>query len=295
MGTVDRNCVRPRGGTLAAGARPWHALTASLVVVCCFVWLCIRQCHELILKTRAERSQSEPAVAGVGRAQARVAEAANQAGHAFLAMTSPAISMSLNPVLGLAATLLVIRLDVQPRMPIGIPQSGDNFPFLLNDTLDLSKLETGRLELEQRAFLPESAFDQTVNMAGWSDQQAIGPWMDDHNGDGKVDILWQTDNRQAAGGFGDDRASLWQDGMPAIALMDGFNLQSGDNVGFNPGPAWQAHGAGDHNGDSQADIAWQNSDGTPAAWLGFNLVSHDDVGFNPATDWQEIQQYYDLL
>src|SRR5882672_3061930 len=95
MGTVDRDCgaAQPSGGTLAAGAaRPWHALTASLsVVVSCFVWLCIRQCHELILKTRAELSDSARAVA----------EAANQAGNAFLAATGHEIRASLNPMLGL--------------------------------------------------------------------------------------------------------------------------------------------------------------------------------------------------
>src|SRR5258708_28985064 len=119
MGTVDRNggAAQPCGGTLAArAARPWHALTASLtVVICCFVWLCIRQCHELILKTRAEQSDSlrASAVAGVNRAHARVAEAVDQARSSLLAMTGYEIRASLNPALGLATTLLVIRLDAQ--------------------------------------------------------------------------------------------------------------------------------------------------------------------------------------
>jgi hypothetical protein len=341
MGTVDRDCgaAQPRGGTLTAGAaRPWHALTASLsIVVCCFVWLCIRQCHELILKTRAERSEGARAraVARVELAQARVAAAANQAGYALLAMTSHEIRAPLNPVLGLATTLLVIGLDVQPPMPVeAIAESGDNLLYLLNDTLDFSRLETGRVALEQRAFSPESLVDQTASLAGvWADQQAIGLWMGDFNGGGKVDIHWQNNNGQAAvwlmngpslifgsdvgsnpgatshaqavGDFrSDDRADiLWPDadGIPAISLLDGFNLQSGDNFGFNPAPAWQAHGAGDHNGgfsgDAKADTEWQNSDGTPATWLtdGFSLVSDNDVGFNPATDWHEVQQYYDLL
>src|SRR5438105_14585925 len=134
MGTVDRECgaARPCGGTLAArAARPWHALTASLsVVVCCLVWLCIRQCHELIFKTRAEQSESERAraVAGIAAAHARVAEATDDDRYAFLAQ--------LNPMLGLAATLLVIRIDAEPRMPaeaLAVP--GDNLPALFNDAL----------------------------------------------------------------------------------------------------------------------------------------------------------------
>ena len=35
----------------------------------------------------------------------------------------------------------------------------------------------------------------------------------------------------------------------------------------NPGPSWHAEGAGDFNGDGNADILWQNDDGTPAVWL----------------------------
>ena len=269
MGTVDRNC----GGTLPAGAaRPWHALTASLsVVVCCFVWLCVRQCHELILKTRAEQSES----AGT-RAFAWVAAAANQARHSFLAVTGHEIRATLNPALGLATTLLVIPLlDVQPRLPVAaVFDSGDNLLYALNDTLDLSRLETARLELEQRgvlsesAFAPESLVDQTAGMASvWADH-ATGSWMADFSSYDSADIFWHD-----------------ADVTPALAAMDGFNMPSADNVGFNPGSAWQAYGTLDFH-----------SDDTPASWLvGVDLVSDYDAGFVPATDWQDIPPSYDLL
>jgi hypothetical protein len=305
MGTVDRDygAAHPCGRTLAAGAaRPWHALTASLsVVVCCFVWLCIRQCHELILKTRAEQSDSlrARAVAGVNRAHAQVAEAANQARSALLAMTGHEIRMSLNPVLGLAATLLIIGLDAQPRMPVeAIPEAGGNLPYLFNDTLDFSKLETGRLALQQRAFAPESAFapnsafapegafapeslvDQTVSLAGvWTDQQAIGLWMADFSSDGKADIVWQSNHN----------------GQAAVWLMNDQFLISASDIVSNPAATAHVQAAGDF-GDDRADTPWHDADGLPAAWLmdGF-MVSDDDVGFNPATDWHGTQQYYDLV
>jgi hypothetical protein len=262
MGTVNRNC----GGTLPAGAaRPWHALTASLsVVVCCFVWLCIRQCHELILKTRAEQSESVRT-----RAFAWVAETANQARSSFLAMTSHESRATLNPVLGLATILLVMPLlDAQPRMPVeAIFDSGDNSLYALHDTLDFSRLETTRLELEQRGVSPESPVDQTVSMADvWTDH-AIGSWMADFSSYDSADTQWHD-----------------ADVMPALAAMDGFNVPSADNVGFNPGPAWQAYGSLDFY-----------SDDTPAAWLGLDLVSDHDAGSTPAMAWQDIQPYYDLI
>jgi hypothetical protein len=264
MGTVDRNC----GATLPAGAvRPWHALTASLsVVVCCFVWLCIRQCHELILKTRTEQSQSAGA-----RAFAWVAETASQARSSFLAMTGHEIRATLNPVLGLAATFLLIPLlDAQPRMPVeAIFDSGDNSLYALNDALDFSRLETARLELAQHGFSPESPVDQTVSMADvWADH-ATGSWMADVSSYDSADTLWHD-----------------ADVMPALASLDGLNVPSADNVGFNPGPAWQAYGALDFH-----------SDDAPASWLmdGFDLVSDNGSGVIAAAAWQDIQPYYDLI
>jgi hypothetical protein len=35
----------------------------------------------------------------------------------------------------------------------------------------------------------------------------------------------------------------------------------------NPGPSWHVAGTDDFNGDGNADILWQNDDGTPAIWL----------------------------
>jgi hypothetical protein len=263
MGMADRNC----GGTLPAGAaRPWRTLTASLVVVvCCFVWLCIRQCHELILKTRAELAENEGA-----HVFARVAEAANQAKSSFLAMTGHDIRAQFNPALGFAAALLVMPLlDAQPRMPAAaLAESADSFLYALNDTLDLSRLETGPAELAQPAFSPDSLVDPTVSIADfWADQQTAGLWTGDLGGDDWAAPLWH-----GAGG------------MQAIASMDGFNLPSGDIVCFNSGAAWQAHGAGDFD-----------SDDASAAWPSLSLVSDSDAGFNTVIDWQESQPYYDLF
>jgi hypothetical protein len=72
---------------------------------------------------------------------------------------------------------------------------------------------------------------------------------------------------------------------------------SGINVGFNPGAAWQVHGSGDFNADGKADIAWQNTDGTPAVWLmdGLSMVSGTNVGFDPEVAWHVVPQHLDVL
>jgi hypothetical protein len=100
--------------------------------------------------------------------------------------------------------------------------------------------------------------------------------------------------RSLASSFGNTGHSgiLWQnaDGTPAIWLLNGTTLDSGANVGFNPGPSWHAIGSGDFNGDGNADILWQNADGTPAVWLmnGTSILSGQNVGFNPGAAWHVI-------
>jgi hypothetical protein len=74
--------------------------------------------------------------------------------------------------------------------------------------------------------------------------------------------------------------------------MDGLNILQGTNVGFNPGPTWNALRTGDYNADGKSDILWQNDDGTPGVWLmdGTNFISGANVGFNPGSNWQVIPQ-----
>ncbi|MTJ04524.1 MAG: PAS domain S-box protein [Sediminimonas qiaohouensis] len=81
------------------------------------------------------------------------AEAANQAKSQFLANMSHEIRTPLNGVLGMAELLESSITDPeQHRMIALIRQSGEALLNILNDLLDMSKIEAGRLELEYAPF-----------------------------------------------------------------------------------------------------------------------------------------------
>ena len=74
---------------------------------------------------------------------------ASEAKSAFLAMMSHELRTPMNGVLGLAHALRGARLDQrQARYLEMIEQSGHGLMTILNDILDLSKIEAGKLDLE---------------------------------------------------------------------------------------------------------------------------------------------------
>lgn len=77
------------------------------------------------------------------------AEAADKAKSAFLAQMSHEIRTPLNGVLGMAAAIANTSLDDrQKRLVSVIQESGDTLLALLNDVLDLAKIESGKLDIE---------------------------------------------------------------------------------------------------------------------------------------------------
>jgi signal transduction histidine kinase/ActR/RegA family two-component response regulator len=86
------------------------------------------------------------------RAQAE-AQAANHAKSAFLAMMSHELRTPMNGVMGMAHALAATQLDRRQTDYLDtIVQSGDGLMAILNDILDLSKIEAGKLELERVSF-----------------------------------------------------------------------------------------------------------------------------------------------
>ena len=95
------------------------------------------------------------------RAQAEAQEA-SRSKSAFLAMMSHELRTPMNGVLGLAHALGETRLDARQAEYVDmIIQSGDSLMTILNDILDLSKIEAGRLDLEIAPFDIRALANQT--------------------------------------------------------------------------------------------------------------------------------------
>jgi signal transduction histidine kinase len=95
-------------------------------------------------------------------------EAANRHKSEFLANMSHELRTPLNAVIGFSDVLLERTfgdMNDKQEQYIGIIQSsGRHLLSLINDILDLSKIEAGRMELELSAFDVEMAVDNTVTL-----------------------------------------------------------------------------------------------------------------------------------
>jgi len=107
---------------------------------------------EDVTEDQAIAEAKAAAATALAEALAR-AEAANDAKSAFLATMSHEIRTPLNGVLGMVQAMAVDELTPVQRERLGIVrQSGETLLAILNDVLDLSKIEAGRLELETIEF-----------------------------------------------------------------------------------------------------------------------------------------------
>jgi PAS domain S-box-containing protein len=93
------------------------------------------------------------------------AEAASQAKSAFLANMSHEIRTPMNAILGLARMLERTPLTPQQQDRLGrIRSAGSHLLSLINDILDLSKIEAGKLTLEAIDFAPGALFNQAHSL-----------------------------------------------------------------------------------------------------------------------------------
>jgi len=110
------------------------------------------QTYDVILRAFRNARENQALVKAV-QIKASEAYAANEAKTRFLANMSHEIRTPLNGVLGMTEAMLADPLSDQQRMRLKvIRQSGSALLTLLNDILDLSKVEAGKLEIESAPF-----------------------------------------------------------------------------------------------------------------------------------------------
>ena len=111
----------------------------------------------------------------------QMAQAANLAKSRFLATMSHEIRTPMNGILGMAQMLLLPGLQEAERTDYArtILSSGQTLLALLNDILDLSKIEAGKFQLENTVFAPDALMHETCNLFAGA-AQAKGLQLDHH-------------------------------------------------------------------------------------------------------------------
>jgi C4-dicarboxylate-specific signal transduction histidine kinase/CheY-like chemotaxis protein len=118
----------------------------------------------------------------LGRRLEELAEAASIAKSRFLATMSHEIRTPLNGVLGMADLLLMPGLQDGERLDYAqtIHDSGNTLLTLINDILDLSKVEAGKMELACAPFAPARVVQEMASlfaeMAARKGLQLTGSW-----------------------------------------------------------------------------------------------------------------------
>jgi signal transduction histidine kinase/ActR/RegA family two-component response regulator len=99
------------------------------------------------------------------RAAKVAADAGNEAKSGFLAMMSHEIRTPMNGVLGMLEILSLTKLDMDQRVSLSVMRdSGDCLMRIIDDILDFTKIEAGKLELQPEPASVAKMMDRLCNM-----------------------------------------------------------------------------------------------------------------------------------
>ncbi|WDI30922.1 ATP-binding protein [Hyphococcus flavus] len=135
--------------SLITGLEPGRVGSAALLLAC------LLYVSHLVVAFREYQSASKGMRLSREEALKRqaVAEQASEAKSAFLANMSHEIRTPMNGILGMASALETEELTSSQREKVQVIQdSGDLMLMLLNDLLDLSKIEANKIELDLKPF-----------------------------------------------------------------------------------------------------------------------------------------------
>jgi signal transduction histidine kinase len=121
-----------------------------------------------LIESKKKLSQSEETIREawqVAEKEKNSAEEANKAKSAFLANMSHEIRTPLNGIIGMAELALLETCTPTVRERIeSIRQSGESLLEILNDILDISKIEAERIEMESIPFNPLEVIERVTRM-----------------------------------------------------------------------------------------------------------------------------------
>jgi signal transduction histidine kinase/ligand-binding sensor domain-containing protein/CheY-like chemotaxis protein len=155
--------------SFAVKPAPWKTWIAFLLygfaLICVFYWLLYLYKRKLLYELEITKQQN----------QKHLANAASKAKSDFLARVSHEVRTPLNGVLGMGELLLDTKMDEEQQIySDSIMVSGRHLLDIINDILDLSKIEAGKMELENEAFnLLELIDEVTATFASQAKQKEL--------------------------------------------------------------------------------------------------------------------------
>jgi len=140
-----------------------QAITLISVMAALFAlqWLIVRHGARIIARQHAGLEAARREI----ESARQEAEAANAAKSRFLADMSHEIRTPMHGMLGMTELLQSTPLDaVQARYAQTVARSGQSLLTILNDILDLSKIEAGKLELDPHPFVLREPLQEVVDL-----------------------------------------------------------------------------------------------------------------------------------